>query len=239
MAFFKDLGLSAPILSALDAQGYSVPTPIQERSIPIILSGRDLVGCAQTGTGKTAAFSLPVIELLSKAPGVPVHENPKNHKRPIRCLVLTPTRELAVQIGESLAAYGKNTSIRHTVIFGGVGQGAQTDRLGKGVDILVATPGRLLDLMGQGFVDLRHVGIFILDEADRMLDMGFVNDVRKVIAKIPASRQTLLFSATMPDEIIKLSKTILKNPEHVEVTPISSTAEKVSQKVYFVPRTEK
>ena len=242
MVFFKDLGLSEPILRALDTEGYSVPTPIQAGSIPVILEGRDLIGCAQTGTGKTAAFSLPVLQLLSANGGwspAKAGQPAKGFKRPIRCLVLTPTRELAIQIGESLSAYGNNLPLRHTVIFGGVGQGAQTDRLSKGVDTLIATPGRLLDLMGQGYVDLRHVEIFILDEADRMLDMGFVHDVRKVIAKIPADRQTLLFSATMPDEIVKLSQTILKNPARVEVTPVSSTAEKVSQCVYFVSKNDK
>lgn len=242
MVFFKDLGLSEPILRALDTEGYSVPTPIQAGSIPVILEGRDLIGCAQTGTGKTAAFSLPVLQLLSANGGwspAKAGQPAKGFKRPIRCLVLTPTRELAIQIGESLSAYGNNLPLRHTVIFGGVGQGAQTDRLSKGIDTLVATPGRLLDLMGQGYVDLRHVEIFILDEADRMLDMGFVHDVRKVIAKIPADRQTLLFSATMPDEIVKLSQTILKNPARVEVTPVSSTAEKVSQCVYFVSKNDK
>ncbi|MDQ1343890.1 MAG: ATP-dependent helicase RhlE [Patescibacteria group bacterium] len=256
LVFFKDLGLSEPILRALDAEGYSVPTPIQAGSIPVILDGRDIIGCAQTGTGKTAAFSLPVLQLLSAGTRTSPHfsgversevalrkigERPHSggHRRPIRCLVLTPTRELAIQIGESLSAYGCNTGLRHTVIFGGVGQGAQTDRLSKGVDILVATPGRLIDLMGQGYVDLRHIEIFILDEADRMLDMGFIHDVRKVIAKIPADRQTLLFSATMPEEIVKLSQTILKNPARVEVTPVSSTAEKVAQSVYFVSKNDK
>ncbi len=242
MVFFKDLGLSEPILKALSAEGYETPTPIQAGSIPVILEGRDLIGCAQTGTGKTAAFSLPVLQLLFANGGwspAKAGQPAKGFKRPIRCLVLTPTRELAIQIGESLSAYGANLPLRHTVIFGGVGQGAQTDRLSKGVDTLVATPGRLLDLMRQGFVDLRHVEIFILDEADRMLDMGFVHDVRKVIAKIPENRQTLLFSATMPDEIVKLSQTILKNPARVEVTPVSSTAEKVAQKVYFVSKSDK
>ncbi len=234
MTRFRDLGLSEPILRALEAEEYDVPTPIQAGSIPVVLSGRDLIGCAQTGTGKTAAFSLPVIELLSRESGVSA-----GRARPIRCLVLTPTRELAIQIGESLSAYGRNSGLRHTVIFGGVGQGAQTDRLGRGVDILVATPGRLLDLMGQGYVRLSHVEIFILDEADRMLDMGFVHDVRKVIAKLPAERQTLLFSATMPNEIVELSKTILRSPERVEVTPVSSTAEKVSQSVYLVSKNDK
>lgn len=239
MVHFRDLGLSEPILKALDAEGYTTPTPIQAGSIPHVLAGRDLIGCAQTGTGKTAAFSLPIIEVLGARVAKEQTSSNSGRLRPIRCLILTPTRELAIQIGESLSVYGQNSHLRHTVIFGGVGQGAQTDRLGKGVDILVATPGRLLDLMGQGYIRLDRVEIFVLDEADRMLDMGFINDVRKVLAKLRDDRQTLLFSATMPDEIIKLSKTILKNPERVEVTPVSSTAEKVSQSVYFVSRYNK
>ncbi len=250
MALFTELGLSEPILRALTTEGYTVPTPIQEQSIPLILAGRDMIGCAQTGTGKTAAFSLPILELLGKKAGKTLESlppvgkpTPSHHtnqvRRFIRCLVLTPTRELAIQIGESLSTYGRNMNLRHTVIFGGVGQGAQTNSLRQGIDMLVATPGRLLDLMQQGFVDLRHVEIFVLDEADRMLDMGFVHDVRKVIAKIPEQRQTLLFSATMPEEIVKLSKTILRDPARVEVTPVSSTAEKVTQAVYFVSKPDK
>ncbi|MFZ4462148.1 MAG: DEAD/DEAH box helicase [Patescibacteria group bacterium] len=230
---FQDLNLIEPILKALNTEGYEVPTPIQERAIPIILEGQDLLGCAQTGTGKTAAFAIPTLQLLAN------RKRPEERIRPIRCLVLTPTRELAVQIGESFSAYGRNTGLRHTVVFGGVGQGAQTERLGKGVDILIATPGRLLDLMGQGYIKLQNLEIFILDEADRMLDMGFINDVKKIVGKIPTKRQTLFFSATMPHEIKKLANTLLTDPKLVEVTPVSSTAEKIEQFVYFVSKPDK
>jgi ATP-dependent RNA helicase RhlE len=199
---FEDLELIPPILKALAHEGYTQPTPIQEQSIPIVLEGTDLLGCAQTGTGKTAAFAIPILQLL--------HSKPVSDraKRPIRNLILTPTRELAIQIGESFAAYGKNLPLRHTVIFGGVTQGSQTRALQQGVDILIATPGRLLDLMSQGFIHLNQVEIFVLDEADRMLDMGFINDVKRVIAKLPVKRQTLFFSATMPGEIQQLSNSI-------------------------------
>jgi ATP-dependent RNA helicase RhlE len=230
---FSELNLIAPILKALETEGYTKPTPIQEQSIPSILQKRDLLGCAQTGTGKTAAFAIPMLQLLDQP-----HGNVKGPK-PIRALILTPTRELAIQIEESFKAYGRNLSLKHLVIFGGVGQKAQTDALHRGVDILVATPGRLLDLMNQGFVNLRDIEIFVLDEADRMLDMGFIHDVKKVIAKLPAKRQTLFFSATMPTEIQKLSSTILTNPVKVEVTPVSSTAEKIQQAVYFVEKNDK
>ncbi|MES2445982.1 MAG: DEAD/DEAH box helicase [Bacteroidota bacterium] len=230
---FSELNLIAPILKALETEGYTQPTPIQEQSIPSILLKRDLLGCAQTGTGKTAAFAIPMLQLLDKP-----HLNTKGPK-PIRALILTPTRELAIQIEESFKAYGRNLSLKHLVIFGGVGQKAQTDALHRGVDILVATPGRLLDLMNQGFVNLRDIEIFVLDEADRMLDMGFIHDVKKVIAKLPAKRQTLFFSATMPTEIQKLSSTILTNPVKIEVTPVSSTAEKIQQAVYFVEKNDK
>ena len=230
---FSELNLIAPILKALETEGYTQPTPIQEQSIPSILQKRDLLGCAQTGTGKTAAFAIPMLQLLDKP-----HSNVKGPK-PIRALILTPTRELAIQIEESFKAYGRNLSLKHLVIFGGVGQKAQTDALHRGVDILVATPGRLLDLMNQGFVNLRDIEIFVLDEADRMLDMGFIHDVKKVIAKLPAKRQTLFFSATMPTEIQKLSSTILTNPVKVEVTPVSSTAEKIQQAVYYVEKNDK
>ena len=223
----------APILKALETEGYTQPTPIQEQSIPSILQKRDLLGCAQTGTGKTAAFAIPMLQLLSQP-----HTNTKGPKS-IKALILTPTRELAIQIEESFKAYGRNLNLKHLVIFGGVGQKAQTDALHRGVDILVATPGRLLDLMNQGFVNLRDIEIFVLDEADRMLDMGFIHDVKKVIAKLPAKRQTLFFSATMPTEIQKLSQTILTNPVKVEVTPVSSTAEKIQQAVYFVEKQDK
>ncbi|RQO64491.1 DEAD/DEAH box helicase [Pedobacter sp. KBW06] len=230
---FEELNLIEPILKALQTEGYTQPTPIQEQSIPTILQGRDLLGCAQTGTGKTAAFAIPMLQLLSKP-----HTNTKVHKA-IKALVLTPTRELAIQIEESFKAYGKNLPIRHLVIFGGVGQKAQTDALNRGVDILVATPGRLLDLMNQGFINLRDIEIFVLDEADRMLDMGFIHDVKKVIAKLPLKRQTLFFSATMPQEIQKLADTILTSPLKVEVTPVSSTAEKIKQEMYFVAKNDK
>jgi ATP-dependent RNA helicase RhlE len=230
---FQELDLIEPILKALQTEGYTQPTPIQEQSIPSILQGKDLLGCAQTGTGKTAAFAIPMLQLLSKP-----HANTKVHKT-IKALILTPTRELAIQIEESFKAYGKNLPLRHLVIFGGVGQKAQTDALHRGVDILVATPGRLLDLMNQGFINLRDVEIFVLDEADRMLDMGFIHDVKKVIAKLPAIRQTLFFSATMPKEIQSLADTILRNPVKVEVTPVSSTAEKIQQQIFFVSKNDK
>ena len=231
---FEELNLIEPILKALQAEGYTNPTPIQEQSIPTILTGRDLLGCAQTGTGKTAAFAIPMLQLLNKE-----HDNAKNPKRPIRALVLTPTRELAIQIEESFKAYGKNLSLRHLVIFGGVGQKSQTDALHRGVDILIATPGRMLDLMNQGFINLKDIEIFVLDEADRMLDMGFIHDVKKTIAKLPAKRQTLFFSATMPTEIQKLADTILTTPLKVEVTPVSSTAEKIEQSIYYVDKNDK
>jgi ATP-dependent RNA helicase RhlE len=230
---FEELNLIETILKALQSEGYTQPTPIQEQSIPSILQNRDLLGCAQTGTGKTAAFAIPMLQLLSKP-----HTNTKVHKS-IKALVLTPTRELAIQIEESFKAYGKNLPIRHLVIFGGVGQKAQTDALHRGVDILVATPGRLLDLMGQGFINLNDIELFVLDEADRMLDMGFIHDVKKVIAKLPAKRQTLFFSATMPKEIQTLANTILTNPVKVEVTPVSSTAEKIQQEIFYVDKNDK
>ena len=228
---FNDLGLIEPILKALQTEGYTHPTPIQAQAIPHLVKGRDLLGCAQTGTGKTAAFAIPILqELNSREPQA---------KRAIRTLILTPTRELAIQIGESFAAYGRNLQLRHTVIFGGVGQKPQTDALHRGVDIVVATPGRLLDLMQQGFVHLNGLEIFVLDEADRMLDMGFIHDVKKVIAKLPAKRQTLFFSATMPPEIAKLANSILTDPIKVEVAPVSSTAETIDQHLFYVDRTDK
>jgi ATP-dependent RNA helicase RhlE len=227
---FEQLNLIAPILQALNEEGYSQPTPIQQQAIPIVLEGRDLLGCAQTGTGKTAAFSVPILQLLQGRPRVGKH---------IRALILTPTRELAIQIDESIAAYGRHTNLRHAVIFGGVSQKAQTDALARGVDILVATPGRLLDLMGQGLLSLVNIEIFVLDEADRMLDMGFIHDVRKVIAKLPARRQSLFFSATMPPEITQLAETILTNPRQVAVTPPSSTVEAIQQALYYVEKSDK
>ncbi len=229
---FKDLNLTEPILKSLHEEGYTTPTPIQQQAIPLVLEGRDLLGCAQTGTGKTAAFAIPILQLLGKTP-----VNDKQKK--IRCLILTPTRELAVQINESFEAYGRHTNINSTVIFGGVSQGPQTSALKRGVDILIATPGRLLDLMNQGHVHLKHIEIFVLDEADRMLDMGFVNDVKKLITIIPKNRQTLFFSATMPKEIVKLADSILQNPSKVEVTPVSSTAETIRQEIYFVDKGNK
>jgi ATP-dependent RNA helicase RhlE len=224
---FKELELNPSILSALDAEGYETPTPVQAKAIPPILQGRDLLGCAQTGTGKTAAFALPLLHLLSARPAAA-------GGRPIRALVLTPTRELALQIQESFEAYGANLRLTTAVIFGGVGEGPQKAQLRRGVDILVATPGRLIDLMGQGALSLSGLEAFVLDEADRMLDMGFIHDVRRICQKVPARRQTLLFSATMPPEIRKLADTLLRDPVTVEVARVASTAEKIDQGVYFV-----
>lgn len=215
---FEKLDLIEPILNALKHEGYSQPTPIQEISIPIILKGQDLLGCAQTGTGKTAAFAIPMLQQLYKM-GIT-----KSNHRKIKALIVTPTRELAIQIDESFAAYGRFLDIRHTVIFGGVNQNPQVSQLKAGVDVLIATPGRLLDLQKQGFVKLNDLSIFVLDEADRMLDMGFIHDVKKLIKLIPVKRQSLFFSATMPDAIRSLAGTILTKPQEVEVTPVSSTA---------------
>jgi ATP-dependent RNA helicase RhlE len=230
---FKDLNIIEPILTALSKEGYTHPTPIQEQAIPFALASKDILGCAQTGTGKTAAFSIPILQHLSN--------NLSNSKgnRPIKALILTPTRELAIQIEESLKAYGKNLPLKHLVIFGGVGQQSQTDALRRGVDILVATPGRLIDLINQQYIHLNHVEYFVLDEADRMLDMGFIHDVKKIIGKLPQKRQTLFFSATMPSEIQKLADSILYKPIKVEVTPVSSTAEKIEQEIYFVDKPNK
>lgn len=226
---FTDLNLIEPIAKAIKEQGYTNPTPIQEKSIPEITKGRDFLGCAQTGTGKTAAFAIPILQNLSK-------NRPSNH---IKALILTPTRELAIQIEENIKAYGKYLPLRHLVIFGGVKQGSQENALKKGVDILVATPGRLLDFISQGIISLRNLEIFVLDEADRMLDMGFVHDVKRVIKLLPQKRQTLFFSATMPAEIQKLADSILNNPVKVEVTPVSSTADTIKQSVYFVEKDNK
>lgn len=227
---FKDLNIIDPLLKALRAEGYSNPTPIQEQSIPILLRGKDLLGCAQTGTGKTAAFAIPILQQL--------YLNKPRHQglRKIRALIVTPTRELAIQIAESFTVYGKYTGIKNTVIFGGVKQGAQTQALHRGVDVLVATPGRLLDLMQQGFITLKDIQYFVLDEADRMLDMGFIHDIRKLIEKLPHKRQSLFFSATMPPDIVKLSRKILGTPEKVSITPEKTTAEKVNQSIYFVTK---
>ncbi len=230
---FEDLGIIEPILKALRAEGYTHPTPIQEQTIPILLNRKDLLGCAQTGTGKTAAFAVPILQHLF------LDRQRNNRPRKINALIITPTRELAIQIADSFTVYGEFTGIRNTVIFGGVKQGNQTEALRKGVDILVATPGRLLDLMNQGFVRLRDVEYFVLDEADRMLDMGFIHDIRKVIAALPVKRQSLFFSATMPPDIIRLSRKILGNPKKVSVKPEQTTAEKVSQSVYFVSKKQK
>ncbi len=225
---FEKLDLIEPILNALQHEGYTHPTPIQAIAIPIILKGTDLLGCAQTGTGKTAAFAIPILQQLFLQKG-----NDKGPRK-IKALIVTPTRELAIQIGESFANYGKNTGLRHTVIFGGVPQSQQVNPLKMGVDILVATPGRLLDLIDQKYVKLGDLGIFVLDEADRMLDMGFIHDVRKLIKLVPVKRQSLFFSATMPESIRVLAGTILTNPEEVEVAPVSSTAETIEQELYYV-----
>lgn len=227
---FEDLNLIDPLLRALRAEGYSTPTPIQEQAIPHVLEGRDLLGCAQTGTGKTAAFALPILQHLAENP------RPGNH---IRVLVLAPTRELASQIGDSFRAYGRNTGVKQLTIFGGVGQQPQVDKLRQGPNVLVAAPGRLLDLMNQGFIKLDKIEVFVLDEADRMLDMGFIHDVRRVIAALPKQRQTLLFSATMPEEIQDLAQNILIDPIKVEVTPVASTVDKIEQSVFFVEKKDK
>jgi ATP-dependent RNA helicase RhlE len=227
---FSNLGLSEPLLRAVASENYSVATPIQAKAIPAALSGRDVVGSAQTGTGKTAAFALPILQRLSGTP----------RKTPAaRCLVLCPTRELATQIGDGFRTYGKNLRLRHAVIFGGVGQNPQVAALKHGVDIIVATPGRLLDLMQQGHVDLRAIEVLVLDEADRMLDMGFINDIRKIVARVPAKRQTLLFSATMPPEIRQLADTLMHNAVNVAVAPVATTAENIQQSVYFVDKANK
>jgi ATP-dependent RNA helicase RhlE len=230
---FNQLHLIEPILKALKEEGYENPTPIQQQAIPPLLAGNDLLGCAQTGTGKTAAFAIPIIQLLYNS------RETERKRKLTSTLILTPTRELAIQIGESFAAYGKYTGLKHTVVFGGVSQHSQTNALKYGIDILIATPGRLLDLMNQGFVDLNHIKMFVLDEADRMLDMGFVNDVKKVLAKLPKKKQSLFFSATMPPVIVKLADSILYKPVKVEVTPVSSTAETIQQAVYFIDKGNK
>ena len=232
MTTFSDLGLIEPLRQALAREGYEEPTPIQVQSIPPLLQRRDVLGCAQTGTGKTAAFALPILQHLAESP-------PHRGKTLIRALVLTPTRELAAQIGESFSTYGSFLHSKHEVIFGGVNENPQISALRRGIDILVATPGRLLDLMGRGFVDLGHVDFFVLDEADRMLDMGFVHDVRRVIAMLPKERQNLLFSATIPPSIVKLAASFLVDPIHVEVTPETMTVDLIDQTVMFVERTDK
>lgn len=230
---FKELDIIHPVLKALNEQNYSEPTPIQEKAIPLILNRTDVLGCAQTGTGKTAAFAIPIIQHL--------YHNPqhKQRNRKIKALVITPTRELAIQIGDSFTTYSKFTRITNTVIFGGVKQGAQVNALRNGVDVLVATPGRLLDLMDQGYIRLNDIEYFVLDEADRMLDMGFIHDIKKIISKLPKQRQSLFFSATMPPKIVELSKKILNKPTKVEVTPASSTAETIQQYLYYTNRVNK
>ncbi|MGX8700158.1 DEAD/DEAH box helicase [Caproiciproducens sp.] len=230
---FKDLNLSHRILDALEKENYAVPTPIQEQAIPLVLAGRDLLGCAQTGTGKTAAFAVPILQLLSGRPA------DQKEPRKIRSLVLTPTRELALQIYESFRSYGRYTRLHTCVVFGGVSQKMQVEKLRRGVDILVATPGRLNDLMNQGYIQLKNVEILVLDEADRMLDMGFIADVKKIIAKIPQKRQTLLFSATMPKEIEEMVDTMLADPAKVEITPPATTVDRIDQSLYFVDKDNK
>ena len=227
---FKNLNLIEPVMKALTAEGYVIPTPIQQQAIPHILAGRDLQGCAQTGTGKTAAFAIPIIQKLYEQ---------KDLKTGIKVLILTPTRELAIQIDESFAAYGRYSGIKHTVIYGGVNQNSQVNALKRGVDVLIATPGRLLDLIGQGYIDLGRLNIFVLDEADRMLDMGFIHDVKKVITHLPKQRQTLFFSATMLPEIQKLAGSLLTNPVKVEVTPPTSTVDKIDQRLYMTNKSNK
>lgn len=228
---FENLNIIVPILKALEQQNYSTPTPIQEQAIPIILSGKDLIGCAQTGTGKTAAFAIPILQQLAKKPA--------KQSKAIRSLILTPTRELAIQINDNFTSYGKHLKLKHTAIYGGVSSFHQIKVLRNGIDILIATPGRLLDLIQQGHINLSSLEIFVLDEADRMLDMGFVHDVKKIITMLPTQRQTLLFSATMPEAIQKLADNLLQNPEYVSVAPISSAAETVNQSVYFVDKKDK
>ncbi len=229
---FTELKLIKPLITALDKMGYTSPTPIQEQSIPAILEGKDIFGCAQTGTGKTAAFALPILQLLD-------HHKQEGAPKRIKALILAPTRELALQISDSFSSYAKFLNLTHTTVFGGVSQHLQVKDLRRGVDILIATPGRLLDLMNQGFIQLNHIEFFVLDEADRMLDMGFINDIKKVIVKLPAKKQTLFFSATPAPDIMKLANTLLRNPVSVSVTPVSSTATLVEQSVYYVAKEDK
>ncbi len=227
---FKDLNIIPPIMKAVSEAGYTQATEIQYQTIPHILKGNDVIGCAQTGTGKTASFAIPILQLLQERP---------TSKRSIRTLILTPTRELAIQIEDNFKTYGKFLRLNHLAIFGGVPQAKQVTAIKKGVDILIATPGRLLDFIGQGCIHLSDIEILVLDEADRMLDMGFVNDVKKILTKIPTQRQTLFFSATMPRDIRKFAQSILNNPKEINVTPVSSTAQSVKQSVYFVEKAEK
>jgi len=233
MIRFEELEIITPILKALREEKYAEPTSIQEKAIPLIQNRKDVLGSAQTGTGKTAAFAIPILQHLF------YDRQQNNSSRHIKALIITPTRELAIQIGESFTTYGKYTGIKNTVIFGGVNQGAQTDALRRGIDVLVATPGRLLDLMDQGYIQLKHIEYFVLDEADRMLDMGFIHDIRRIIAMLPTKRQSLFFSATMPKNIVELSRKILKDPVKVEVSPVSSTAETIQQYLYYTNKSSK
>ncbi|GAB4370741.1 MAG: DEAD/DEAH box helicase [Deltaproteobacteria bacterium] len=238
---FEQLGLAPELLQAIAALHYETPTPIQEKAIPLVLEGKDLLGCAQTGTGKTAAFALPILQRLGGAPAEEPKRGGRRRRtaRPIRALVLEPARELALQVSDSFGTYGAHTALRRTVIYGGKKQGPQAEALRRGVDILVATPGRLLDLHGQGLLSLDRVEVFVLDEADRMLDMGFIRDIRRIASLLPADRQTLFFSATMPRDILRLASSILKNPVRVEAEPPSTTVEGVRQQVYYVDRARK
>lgn len=230
---FEDLDLIDPLLKALQDKGYTEPTPIQKKAIPLVLERKDILGCAQTGTGKTAAFAIPIIQLIHQK------EGHIKGKPTLRSLIVTPTRELAIQIGENIKAYAKHTQVKHTVIFGGVKQHKQVASMKQGVHILVATPGRLLDLISQGFISLKDVKLFVLDEADRMLDMGFIHDIKKLLTLLPQKRQSLFFSATMPDSIVKLSRSILKNPVKIEVAAVSSTAETIQQYLYYTNKSSK
>lgn len=227
---FKELNIIPPVARAIDQAGYTVPTEIQFQTIPHILKGSDVIGCAQTGTGKTASFAIPILQLLQETPV---------SKKCIRTLVLTPTRELAIQVNENFKLYGKFLPLNCLAVFGGVPQKKQIMALNKGVDILIATPGRLLDLIGQGCINLSGIEILVLDEADRMLDMGFVNDVKKILEKVPPKKQTLFFSATMPDDIRRFAQSVLRNPKEIDVTPVSSTAQTIKQSVYFVEKNKK
>lgn len=229
---FKDLNITESILKAIEEKGYTVPTAIQEKAIPAALVGRDVLGCAQTGTGKTASFAIPIIQQI-------VQNKTSVKRRGIKALILTPTRELALQINECIGDYSKYTGVRYGVIFGGVNQNPQIDMLRRGVDILVATPGRLLDLMNQGYIRLDDIQYFVLDEADRMLDMGFIHDIKRLLLKLPKEKQTLFFSATMPDVLVSIMNSLLKNPVKISVTPKSSTVSAIEQKVYFVEKKEK
>ena len=229
---FKELNIIQPILKAIEEKGYNRPTPIQQQAIPVALSRKDILGCAQTGTGKTASFAIPIIQLLQADPII-------TKRKGVKALILTPTRELALQISECLDEYARYTPVRHGVMFGGVNQRPQVTMLQKGIDILVATPGRLLDLMSQGFLSLDQVKYFVLDEADRMLDMGFIHDIKRILPKLPKEKQTLFFSATMPDSIVTLASALLKNPVKITITPESPTVDAIEQFVYFVEKAEK